>query len=53
MMCKCLQVRGKYGGDIEVGNVPLLLPLPCMGCIRTTVDDTGGLMDGPCDVDAS
>ena len=28
-------------------------PLPRMSCIRTRVDDTGGLMDGPCEVDAS
>ena len=30
----------------------LPLPLPRMGCIRTGVDDTGDLMDGPCEVDA-
>ena len=31
----------------------LTLPLPRMGCIRTGVDDTGGLMDGPREVHAS
>ena len=31
----------------------LPLPLPRMGCIQTRVDDIGGLMDGPCEVDAS
>ena len=31
----------------------LPLPLPRMGCIRTEVDDTEGLNDGPCEVDAS
>ena len=30
----------------------LPLPLPRMGCIRTRVDDTGGLMDGPHEVNA-
>ena len=29
------------------------LPLPRIGCIKTGVDDTGGLMDGPCEEDAS
>ena len=32
---------------------PLPLPQPRIGCILTTVDDAGGLMDGQCDVDAS
>ena len=32
---------------------PLPLHLPRMGYICTGVDDTGGLMDGPCHVDAS
>ena len=47
---------------MEVGNVgsgvpqprrsTLPLPLPRMGCIRQNgVDDTGGLMDSPCEVD--
>ena len=31
----------------------LPLPLPRMGCIRTEVDDTRGLMDGPHEGDAS
>ena len=31
----------------------LSLPLPRIGSIRTGVDDTGGLMDGPHEVDAS
>ena len=32
---------------------PLPLPRPKIGYILTTVDDVGGMMDGPCDVDAS
>ena len=32
---------------------PPPLPWPWIGYILTTVDDTRGLMDGPCDVDAS
>ena len=31
----------------------LPLPLPRIGYIRTEVDDIEGLMDGPCEVDAS
>ena len=31
----------------------LPLPLPRMSYIQTGVDDTGGLMDGPREVDAS
>ena len=34
-------------------TLPLPLPLPRMGCMHTGVDDTRGLMDDPCDVDAS
>ena len=34
-------------------NSPLPFPLPLMGCIRIGVDDTEGIMDGLCDVDAS
>ena len=36
-----------------IKSLPLSLPLPQMGCIRDGVDDTGGLVDGPCDVEAS
>ena len=32
---------------------PLHLPRPWIDCILTAVDDVGGLMDGPCDIDAS
>ena len=32
---------------------PLPLSQPRIGCILTVVDDARGLMDGPCDVDAS
>ena len=33
--------------------LPLPLPRPWIGCILIVVDDTEGLMDDPCDVDAS
>ena len=33
--------------------LPLPLPQPQISCILTAVDQERGLMDGPCDVDAS
>ena len=32
---------------------PLSLPRPWIDCIVTVMNDVGGLMDGPCNVDAS
>ena len=32
---------------------PLPLPRPRIGCILIVVDEVRGLMDGPCDIDAS